>query len=69
MSELIAADLALGGRVAPGWVEHDRGRVLGAAHGEPLRVPDLVLDGVVSAGLCDLQVNGAAGHEVADGEE
>jgi N-acetylglucosamine-6-phosphate deacetylase len=69
VSELIAADLALGGRVAAGWVEHEGARLLDAAHGEPLRVPDLVLDGVLSAGLCDLQVNGAAGVEVTGGDD
>lgn len=67
MSRLIAGALAVGGVAAPGWVEIDGEHVVGAGHGPPPRTPDERLDGILSRGLCDLQVNGAAGHEVTDG--
>lgn len=67
MSVLLAAELALGGRLAAGWVELDGARLAGAAHGPPPRAPDERVDGILAPGLCDLQVNGAAGHEVTGG--
>ena len=67
MSLLLAAQLALGGRVAPGWAEIEGDRLAGIGHGDPPRAPDQRLDGVLAPGLCDLQVNGAAGFEVGDG--
>ena len=69
MSLLLAADLALGGEIAPGWVEVDGAVVAGIAHGPAPREPDERPDGVLAPGLCDLQVNGAAGHEVTAGAE
>ena len=42
--------------------------VTGAGHGDPPRPPDDRLEGVLAPGLCDLQVNGAAGHEVTAGD-
>jgi N-acetylglucosamine-6-phosphate deacetylase len=61
---LLAGELALGGRIAPGWIEVDGTRVAGIAHGPVPREPDERVDGVLAPGLCDLQVNGGAGHEV-----
>lgn len=69
MTGVIAADLALGGLVAAGWVELDGDRVAGAGHGDPPRAAGERLDGVLAPGFCDLQVNGGCGHEVgADAE-
>ena len=65
MTRLIASALALGGTVAAGWVELAGDQVVAAGHGDPLSPPDERLDGILAPGLCDLQVNGAAGHEVA----
>jgi N-acetylglucosamine-6-phosphate deacetylase len=42
-------------------------RIAAAAHGPPPREPDQRLDGILAPGLCDLQVNGAGGHEVTGG--
>jgi N-acetylglucosamine-6-phosphate deacetylase len=41
----------------------------GVAHGTPPRTPDEQVAGVLAPGLCDVQVNGAAGHEVTGGED
>jgi N-acetylglucosamine-6-phosphate deacetylase len=68
VSMLLAADIALGGRIAAGWIDIDHGRVAGIAHGPLPREPDERCDGILAPGLCDLQVNGAAGHEVTDGD-
>jgi N-acetylglucosamine-6-phosphate deacetylase len=64
VSLLLAAELALDGRVAPGWVEIEGATVAGIAHGPAPREPDERVDGILAPGFCDLQVNGAAGHEV-----
>jgi N-acetylglucosamine-6-phosphate deacetylase len=66
---LLAAELALGGRIAPGWVDVDGGRVRGIGHGRAPREPDERPAGILAPGLCDLQVNGGAGHEVTAGED
>jgi N-acetylglucosamine-6-phosphate deacetylase len=52
---------------APGWIEVRNGRIRATGIGRPPRRPDLEHDGEVSPGLCDLQVNGAAGFEGLDG--
>jgi N-acetylglucosamine-6-phosphate deacetylase len=67
MSPLLAGTIAREGRPAVGWVEIDGGLITGAGHGEPPRGPDETLGGILAPGLCDLQVNGAGGHEVSDG--
>jgi N-acetylglucosamine-6-phosphate deacetylase len=67
MSVLLSAELALEGRLSAGWVQIDGPRLTGAGHGPPPREPDEQLDGILTPGLCDLQVNGAGGHEVSDG--
>jgi N-acetylglucosamine-6-phosphate deacetylase len=67
MGLLISAELAMGRRLAPGWLEIEDSRLIAAEHGPPPREPDESADGILTAGLCDLQVNGAAGHEVSDG--
>jgi N-acetylglucosamine-6-phosphate deacetylase len=69
MTSLVAAGLALGGRLADGWVELDGERVVRAAHGPPPRAPEERLDGILAPGLCDLQVNGGGGREVTAGEQ
>ena len=65
---LLAAELALDGRLAEGWVAIEGANLAAAAHGPPPREPDQRLDGILARGLCDLQVNGAGGHEVSGGE-
>ena len=67
MSPLLGSDLALGGTLAPGWVAYEGERLTGAGHGAPPRAPDERLEGILAPGLCDLQVNGAGGHEVTGG--
>ena len=64
MSRVIAGQLALAGVAAAGWVEHGEGIVVCAAHGAPPRAPDEHAPGLLSAGLVDLQVHGAAGQAV-----
>jgi N-acetylglucosamine-6-phosphate deacetylase len=66
---LLAAQLALGGAIAPGWVALDGAQVAAVAHGAPPGEPDERLDGILAPGLCDLQVNGAGGREVEAGQE
>lgn len=66
---ILAAPLALGGVLAPGWAEIDGDVLAGIGHGDPPRAADERLDGVLAPGLCDLQVNGGAGFEVGDGPE
>ncbi|MGA2319426.1 MAG: N-acetylglucosamine-6-phosphate deacetylase [Solirubrobacteraceae bacterium] len=68
MSVVLTGELALDGRLAPGWVELDGERMVHAAHGPPPRLPEERLDGILAPGLCDLQVNGAVGREVSGGE-
>jgi N-acetylglucosamine-6-phosphate deacetylase len=64
---LIAGVVATGGDAREGWLdiagEHVAASGVGAAPG----TPDLVHDGVIARGLCDLQVNGAAGVEITAG--
>lgn len=67
MGTLISGRLAAGGRIREGWVEVEGNRIAAAGFGTPLEGPDVAHDGVVAAGLCDLQVNGAAGVEVTGG--
>jgi N-acetylglucosamine-6-phosphate deacetylase len=67
MSLLVSAELALRGRLAPGWVEIDGARLAGAGHGSSPRPPDERVEGILTPGLCDMQVNGAGGHEVSGG--
>ncbi len=69
MSYIVAGRLALHGELPDGWVELEGGRVANSATGQPPRPPDLRHDGIIAPGFCDLQVNGAAGHEVTDGPE
>src|SRR6185437_6996226 len=64
---LLAGALALRGRIASGWAEIDGARLVGIGHGRPPRLPSEVVDGVLAPALCDLQVNGAGGHEVTGG--
>src|SRR4051812_44430958 len=61
----IAGQLTLSGRLVPGAVIVDGGRIREVITGDRPVLPANVLRAdVVSAGLIDLQVNGAFGHEV-----
>jgi N-acetylglucosamine-6-phosphate deacetylase len=64
---LLAGAIVLRGRLAAGWAETDGPRLAGVGHGRPPRPPDERVDGVLAPALCDLQVNGAGGHEVTGG--
>jgi N-acetylglucosamine-6-phosphate deacetylase len=66
---ILAGPLCLVGRVAPGWVEVREGRVESGGHGRPPRRSSERPDGVIARGLVDVQVNGAGGEEVVDGDE
>ncbi|HEV3230476.1 MAG TPA: N-acetylglucosamine-6-phosphate deacetylase [Solirubrobacteraceae bacterium] len=67
MSWLVAGYLARNGRAAPGWIEIEEETIVAAQVGSPPRPPDERFDGLIAPGLVDLQVNGAAGHEVTGG--
>ena len=67
MTLLLAGRIARRGALEDGWVEVEGERVLAAGTGAPPRPPDERHDGIVAPGLCDLQVNGAGGHEVIGG--
>jgi N-acetylglucosamine-6-phosphate deacetylase len=64
---LIAGVVASGGETREGWISVEGERVAAAGYGAPPGTPDVVHDGAISRGLCDLQVNGAAGVEVTAG--
>lgn len=64
---MISGRLARGGVLADGWLEVRGERIAAAGAGSPPRTPDEHHEGIVAPGLCDLQVNGAGGHEVTDG--
>ena len=68
MSLLLAGTAARRGVLAAGWIEIDGHQVAALGSGDPPREPDERLDGVLAPGLCDLQVNGAGGHEVTAGD-
>ena len=64
---LIAGTFAVGGHLREGWIEVSGAGVAATGSGRPPRTPDERCDGVLAPGLCDLQVNGAGGHEIAGG--
>jgi N-acetylglucosamine-6-phosphate deacetylase len=64
---LLSGALAARGALTQGWLEIEREQVVAAGAGRPPRAADYAHDGSISAGLCDLQVNGAGGREVTDG--
>jgi N-acetylglucosamine-6-phosphate deacetylase len=64
---LVAGALASGVATREGWLEVRGKHVAASGYGAPPGTPDLVHDGVITRGLCDLQVNGAAGFEVTAG--
>jgi N-acetylglucosamine-6-phosphate deacetylase len=66
-SLLLAGRLAREGTVESGWVEVEGERIAATGRGPPPRPPDIEHDGIVAPGFWDLQVNGAAGHEVSGG--
>lgn len=66
---LIAGRLARGGELLDGWIEIEGARVAALGNGPPPRPPDERIEGLIGPGLVDLQVNGAAGHEVRAGAE
>jgi N-acetylglucosamine-6-phosphate deacetylase len=61
---VLAGRLAWRGVEDDGWVAVEDGRVRGVGHGVPPHEPTERVAGLLSPGLVDLQVNGAAGHEV-----
>jgi N-acetylglucosamine-6-phosphate deacetylase len=63
---VLAGRLARGREIREGWIEVESERIFAAGDGSPPGSAEH-LDGVVSPGLCDLQVNGAGGHDVAAG--
>jgi N-acetylglucosamine-6-phosphate deacetylase len=67
VSLLLAGVLARQGRSAEGWIEIEGERVSAAGGGPPPREADELCLGILAPGLVDLQVNGAAGHQVSDG--
>ncbi len=69
MTTIITGKLATGGRLGEGWLLVERDRIADTGFGRPPGKPDLVHPGVICAGLCDLQVNGAAGQQVIDGPD
>ena len=64
---LIAGTIATGGEAREGWLAVDGDRIVGSGAGAAPDAPDLVHEGFIARGLCDLQVNGAAGVEVTAG--
>jgi N-acetylglucosamine-6-phosphate deacetylase len=65
---LIAGCLARGGALEDGWLEIKDDRIAAAGSGTPPRPPNERHDGIVAPGLWDLQVNGAGGHDVTEGD-
>jgi N-acetylglucosamine-6-phosphate deacetylase len=63
VTTLLAGRLAVGPHIASGWVELSAAGIEATGHGAPPRTPDEHVAHVLAPGLCDLQVNGAAGHE------
>lgn len=63
---IIAGSILAGGRSFAGWVEIQGGRVAQVGRGSPPRRPRHRAE-LVAPGLCDLQVNGAAGRSVTEG--
>jgi N-acetylglucosamine-6-phosphate deacetylase len=51
------------------WVSISGARIEAAGHGAPPRTPDEEVAGVLAPGLCDLQVNGAVGHEMTGDDD
>jgi N-acetylglucosamine-6-phosphate deacetylase len=66
---LIAGRLARGGDLRDGWIEIEGAWVAALGDGPPPRSPDERVEGLIAPGFVDLQVNGAAGHEVRGGTE
>lgn len=64
MTVVLAGPLAWRGAEADGWLAIEDGRVLGAGHGAPPEAPTERVEGLLSPGLVDVQVNGAGGFEV-----
>jgi len=68
MSLVIAGSVARDGQTGEGWIEIEGPLVTAIGDGAPPEPPGEQVEGLLSAGLVDLQVNGAAGHEVTAGE-
>ncbi len=66
MSDLIAGRI-LGDPPVAGWVQVSGDRISDVGTGSAPGRPTVTHDGLIAPGLCDLQVNGAAGVEVTDG--
>ena len=66
---LLRGRVAIGSLIRAGWISLSESGVEGVGHGSPPRAPDEQVAGVLAPAFCDLQVNGAAGHEVTGGED
>jgi N-acetylglucosamine-6-phosphate deacetylase len=64
---VIAGALAVRGRAVDGWVRVDGETIAEVGRGRPPGRATVRHDGIVAAGLVDLQVNGAGGRNVYDG--
>jgi N-acetylglucosamine-6-phosphate deacetylase len=67
VTSILTGRLARAGGLERGWLEIDGELIAAAGSGDPPQTADEHHDGIVAPGLCDLQVNGAGGHEVTDG--
>src|SRR5947207_14439696 len=64
---LIGGLLPTGEEAQEGWLQIGGEHVVASGLGAPPGTPDVIHEGIIGPGLCDLQVNGAAGVEVAGG--
>jgi N-acetylglucosamine-6-phosphate deacetylase len=65
---LLAGRIARGGMIEAGWIEIEGDRIAAAGSGDPPRPPAEQHGEILAPGYCDLQVNGAGGHEVTEGD-
>jgi N-acetylglucosamine-6-phosphate deacetylase len=66
---LLTGRIARAGTVEEGWIQIEDERIIASGNGQPPRSPDDTYSGVIAPGFCDLQVNGAGGREVTEGNE
>jgi N-acetylglucosamine-6-phosphate deacetylase len=67
-ASLLAGTIARAGDSFDGWIRIEGDRIVQVGQGAPGRGAHRI-DGVISPGLCDLQVNGGGGREVLDGPD
>jgi N-acetylglucosamine-6-phosphate deacetylase len=68
LTTLLAGRVFADGAIAPGWIALTPDGIQEAGAGAPPCVPDERVAGILAPGLCDIQVNGAAGHETTGDE-